>query len=134
MRLIVAAAVLAFAVAPPAYACSVDDTYRVPTNLELAADAELIVLARVESGPTDMAFQDASLLVTPLEVLKGQLPVGRELKLMGMIAEPRFAVKSNPAELEEAHPLAYIGGCVIHVREGLVSPVLRKTCGKGVRR
>ena len=98
--------------ATPAAACSVTDDYRVPTNLELAADADLIVLARVESGPTDFNFQKAALVVTPIEVLKGSLPAVKPLTLMGMIAEPRFAVKSDPVQLEQAHPLSYIGGCI----------------------
>lgn len=113
MRLIVAvAAVLALACASPTMACSVTDDYRVPTNLELAQDADLIVLGRVESGPTDFNFQEAGLVVTPLEVLKGKLPDAKPLKLMGMIAEQRFAVKSDPVQLEQAHPLSYIGGCI----------------------
>lgn len=110
MRLVGIAALLAALISQPALACSVTDDYRVPTNLELTAQADLILLARIESGPTDMGFRDASMLVTPIEVLKGQLPSG-PLKLPGMIAEPRFAVLSSPLQLEEAHPLAYIGGC-----------------------
>jgi hypothetical protein len=105
-------AVAGLFIARPAAACSVTNDYRVPTNLELTADAELIILARVESGPTDFGLhKKPELVVTPLEVLKGKLPDSKPLKLTGMIAEPRFAVLSNPLDLEQAHPLAYIGGC-----------------------
>jgi hypothetical protein len=110
LRLITLAAFAVALVASPAFACSVTDEYRVPTNLELTAKANVIVLARIESGPSDLEFREASMVVTPLEVLKGQIPTG-PLKMLGSIAEPRFAVLSSPLQLEDAHPLAYIGGC-----------------------
>lgn len=95
---------------PAAHACSVISSYRVPTNFELATDADLILLAKVESGTTEISGRDMEMTVTPIVALKGQLPTG-PIKLPGMIAEKRFAVMSNPLELEQAHPLAYIGGC-----------------------
>lgn len=107
---------LAFALAAAlsgeaANACSVDDSYRVPTNLELTAEADVILLARIESGSTGIDGPDMVMTVTPIELLKGQIPLGQPLKLPGAIAEPRFSVLSNPLQLEQAHPLAYIGGC-----------------------
>jgi hypothetical protein len=110
LRLIGLAACVAALISQPALACSVSDDYRVPTNLELAADAELVFLAEVESGSTEIAGPDMEMTVKPIAALKGQLPAG-PIKLPGMIAEKRFAVLSNPLELEQAHPLAYIGGC-----------------------
>lgn len=106
----------------PAVACSVSDEYRVPTNLELTANADVILLAKVESGPTDIRGPDTVMTVTPIEILKGQLSSDKPLKLPGSIAEPRFAILSAPLQLEEAHPLAYIGGCYrnMFVREATV--------------
>lgn len=111
LRKCIAAGALWIAVQSSAQACSVSDDYRVPTNLELTQDAALILLARVESGSTDINDRDMSLTVTPLEVLKGKLPSMAPMQIPGMLAPERFAVKSKPAELKQAHPLAYIGGC-----------------------
>ena len=111
MRLLFIAVLAAAITSQSANACSVTDEYQVPTNLELAAEADLILLAKVESGPTEISGRpDMAMTVTPVATLKGQLPSG-PLVLPGMIAEPRFAVLSSPLQLEEAHPLAYIGGC-----------------------
>ncbi|HEX8257981.1 MAG TPA: hypothetical protein VF589_10125 [Allosphingosinicella sp.] len=109
--LLAAAAALFQLLAAPAQACSVADSYRVPTNVELAADAEIILLARVESGTTGTAHPNITMTVTPIELLKGRLPMDKPLTLPGAIAEPRFALLSSPLELEQAHPLAYIGSC-----------------------
>lgn len=105
------ACALSLACAAPAAACSVTDDYRVPTNLQLAAEADVILLAKVETGSTDITGPDMKMTVTPIELLKGRLPLDKPLTLPGAIAEPRFAVLSNPLQLEHAHPLAYIGGC-----------------------
>jgi hypothetical protein len=110
VRLIGLAAFAAALISQPALACSVTDEYRVPTNLELAADADLIFIGKVESGTTEIAGPNMEMTVTPVTALKGQLPAS-PIKLPGAIAEKRFAVLSNPLELEQAHPLAYIGGC-----------------------
>lgn len=108
--LLVAAICLGFA--SPAGACSMRADYRVPTNLELTADAELILLGTVESAPDNFdGLNQANMVVRPIAALKGQMPAGT-IKLPGMLAPERFAVKSNAIELEQAHPLAYIGGCV----------------------
>ncbi|HEY7811468.1 MAG TPA: hypothetical protein VIA98_13955 [Allosphingosinicella sp.] len=112
LRLLAAAAALPPLLgAAPAQACSVQNSYRVPTNLQLAAGAELILLARVDSGSGSGAKRNPTITVTPIELLKGQLPMDKPLTLPGSIAEPRFAVLSNPLQLEQAHPLAYIGAC-----------------------
>jgi hypothetical protein len=109
--LLAAAAALFQLPAAPAQACSVTDSYRVPTNVELAADAEIILLARVESGTTGIEDPNMTMTVTPIELIKGRLPLDKPLTLPGAIAEPRFALLSSPLELEQAHPLAYIGSC-----------------------
>jgi hypothetical protein len=99
----------------PAQACIVDNSYRVPTNLELVERADTILLGVVESGPTDINhIGGAQLVVRPTLLLKGAtLPA--EIRTGGMIAPARFAVPSNPNELEQAHPLAYIGGCIRYI-------------------
>jgi len=113
---------IALATPVPAIGCSVIEDYRVPTNLQLAADADLIFLAKVQSGSTGINGPDATMTVVPMEVLKGSASIGQPLKLPGSIAEPRFSVLSNPLELEQAHPLAYIGACVrtMFVRDATV--------------
>ncbi|HEU0135574.1 MAG TPA: hypothetical protein VFR28_12195 [Allosphingosinicella sp.] len=114
-RLLLPLAAPAALLAVPASACSVQDDYRVPTNLELIADSEVIVMARVDSGSTEMKGLDSSITVTPIELLKGKLALDKPLVLAGSIAEPRFAVLSNPLQLEQAHPLAYIGACTRYI-------------------
>ena len=110
MRTIIPAVAIFSVAAQPVLACSVSPSYRVPTNLELAADADLVMLGKVEAGATRIEGPDMEMTVTPIAALKGELPP-KPIKLPGMIAEKRFAVLSNPRELEQAHPLAYIGGC-----------------------
>lgn len=108
------ACALTMAVPVPALACSVVEDYRVPTNLELVAEAQLIMLGKVQSGTPmgDGASGTMSLTITPVQAIKGTLPEG-PITLDGVALAPeRFAVLSNPYELEGAHPLSYIGGCI----------------------
>lgn len=119
-----AAALLAVPLAfpfEPAFACSVVDSYRVPTNLELAQSAQLILLGRVagERIPADKDdWHDRAILVTPVAALKGTLPNG-PIAIGGMsLAEgemDRYGVLSNPYELEAAHPDSYTGGCIRYI-------------------
>ena len=100
--------------ATPALACSVSSEYRVPTNLELAGEAEVIVLGQVVAGAPmgQTAMHEASIRVRPVALLKGTLP-GEPIVLKGMMmADERYAVLSNPYELAEAHPVTYVGGCI----------------------
>jgi hypothetical protein len=98
--------------AAPAAACSVEDGYRVPTNFEMVEHADVILLGVVEQAAADVkGVDEPGMVVRPVEVLKGSPPAGR-LKLFGMTATGRLAVKSDPGELEQAHPAAYIGGCI----------------------
>jgi hypothetical protein len=96
----------------PAVACSVDDSYRVPTNLELVQEADTILLGVVESGPTDIeGIDDPGLVIRPTLLLKGQdLP--QVLHLPGMLALPRLAFPSDPEELQHPHPASGIGACI----------------------
>lgn len=108
------AAVACFA-AQPVAACSPVSGYRVPTNMELTADADLILLATVTGGtPMDPSADGGPdsmrIAIQPVAALKGDLasaPASLDIAL----ATGRFALLSNPYELAEAHPLAYIGGC-----------------------
>lgn len=102
--------------AAPASACSVVPEYRVPTNLQLAMDAELILLGRVVGEVTnDEDVFDRSITVQPLEAIKGTMP-DAPLSLEGMALTEgeleRYTAYSNPYQLEAAHPTSYIGGCI----------------------
>ena len=76
------------ACASPALACSVVPGYRIPTNLELVADADLIVLGRVVAG--DEAAQEhlGRLRVDPIEALKGAMPGGPTARAPSMAIGP----------------------------------------------
>jgi hypothetical protein len=113
--LLVAALLVAAPVAGSA--CSVGPDYRVPTNLELAAQAESIVLARVIAGELDPGEDpfESTVTVRPLAAVKGPLPQG-DIVLKGLMltrdAGQEYAALSNPYEFEVAHPISYIGGCI----------------------
>ena len=64
--------------ASPAMACSVTPDYRVPTNLELAEGAELVLLGRVvgEAKADGGGPWDSALLIEPIEAIKGETPEG----------------------------------------------------------
>jgi len=104
----------------PAAACTPAPDYRVPTNLELAAEADSIVLAQVIAGQLDEGGDPFASTVTirPLEALKGPLPEG-DVVLEGMMlsrdAGPELGMLSNPSEFERAHPVSYVGGCIRYV-------------------
>lgn len=101
-------------------ACTPAPGYRVPTNLELAEQANLIVIGEVVSAAP--ARQDdplsAGILVEPITALKGLLPSGN-LVLRGMALaapdRPEEAVRSDPNEFVEAHPLSLAGACIRRV-------------------
>ena len=105
------------AVVPAAVqACSGVDDYRVPTNLELAGQSELILRGRVIGEVEGERSWDGTLLVEPLETLKGSMPSGTvEIAGVGLVPTPDergLGLLSNPYQLEGAHPLSYIGGCI----------------------
>lgn len=88
-----------------------------PSNLELAGQAESIVLARVVAGALDDDGDPfaSTITIRPLAALKGPLPEG-DIALYGMMlakdADPELGMVSSPYEFERAHPVSYIGGCV----------------------
>ena len=102
--------------APPAAACSPGEDTRTPSNLELAAEAPTIVLARVVGGALDEGGDpfESTITIRPLEALKGPLPEG-DIALAGMMlsrdAGPELGMVSSPYEFERAHPVSYIGAC-----------------------
>jgi hypothetical protein len=97
-----------------ALACSVEADYRVPTNLELAADANAIVLGQVVGGtlyeggdlPGEWAIE-----VRPLAAIKGLLP-GEALVLPDMLLDPSetFGETSDPLDFGNSHPDG--GACI----------------------
>ena len=112
-----AIAILSGVIAPPAaQACSVVSDYRVPTNLELAADAQLILLGRVSGGDEAEGPFESAITVEPVEAVKGTMPPAPITIRGAYTVEDTngrgYYVFSDPYELEEAHPLSYIGGCI----------------------
>src|SRR6478735_3069881 len=118
MRTVLASLALALSAASgPAAACTPAPGYRVPSNLELAGDAQAIVLAQVVAGALDPAGDpfESTITLRPLETLKGTLPAG-DVTLYGMMlsrdADPELGMVSDPTEFERPHPVSYIGACV----------------------
>ena len=106
------AAFLLFAAPLPALACSVVPGYRVPTNMQLAADADLILLATVTGGTSDPQRPgDMAITLAPVAALKGSLPE-RPLTLPLRLAHGGDTLLSNPYDLENAHPQSFAGACV----------------------
>ncbi|WP_338447098.1 hypothetical protein V5F89_04725 [Pelagerythrobacter marensis] len=102
-----------------AIACSVTPDYRVPTNLELAEEAELVLLGRVVGEEKEAEFWKSSLLVEPVRAIKGKAPEGT-ISITGARLDPPLAwgadgMLSNPYELAEAHPDSYSGACLRRV-------------------
>lgn len=118
MRPIASLLALALAAAPAAaFACTPAPGYSVPTNLELAGQADMILLgqvaggfdqSRVESGELP---EEADWLITvhPLAAYKGLTPAQDfPIHRMSLAAtEP-----SDPLEFEEPHPDALKGACI----------------------
>lgn len=105
-RLALALAAALYAV--PAAACSVVAGYRAPTNLELARQADAIVIGQVIGG-VDPGVTEGQITVHPLAAIKGLLP-GQDFALRGMMlggGEP-----SDPLQLSEPHPEALAGACI----------------------
>ena len=117
VRPILASLALALALAAvPAAACEPGPGYRTPTNLELAAAAPTIVLARVVAGELDPGGDPfkSTITIHPIETLKGPLPQG-DIALAGMMlsrdAGQELGMVSSPYEFERAHPVSYMGAC-----------------------
>ena len=110
------AAALALAAAgwaSPAAACSVVSGYKVPTALELAGEADTIVLGTVESEVShgDSIFEN-EVRVRPTHLIKGAALPGI-VSLRGYLwdgGRDRPA-RSDPRELHAPNPDALSGGC-----------------------
>ena len=104
-------AILLLAAPLPAIACSVAPGYRVPTNVELVADADLILLATVaDSDRAPDAIPEQRITIEPIAAIKGGLPTA-PLAMPGWIATGDEAMPSNPYELKDAHPQSLAGAC-----------------------
>jgi len=133
-RLLVALAVSL--VAAPAFACSPVKGYRTPTNLELVQQADLILIARIVSGPDDFSGPNADIDATqieiaPVKVLKGALPKDA-LRLAGMVKWNDRPVPSLPSPLATSHFSTGMGACVrtLYSKGGLVLAMFKATPAK----
>lgn len=120
-------AALALTAAAPAASCSVAQGYRVPSNFELVHRADLIVLARVASGPAEA--EEAQVVLEPIRALKGWLPA-EPLRVQGRIGWNReIALRSLPTPLRAPHYSALGGACIrLHYPQGgLVVAMFERT-------
>lgn len=108
------AALAASALAAPALACSPAPGYRVPTNLELAADANAIILGEVVGGSAAPGRDPATagIRVRPIDAIKGLMP-GGEIRIGGtMVVDAAEVLHGNAFDFSRAHPSAYTGACI----------------------
>src|SRR5690606_20189655 len=108
LAILAAAFAAPLALAAPAQACTVEAGYRAPTNLELAAHADAIVLGQVTGS--GVVLPESTISVRPLAAIKGLLP-GQDFKLAGMSVAADVP-PSDPQELEAPHPDALAGACI----------------------
>ncbi|MEO7827319.1 MAG: hypothetical protein ABIR60_09285, partial [Allosphingosinicella sp.] len=125
-RLVKALAALALLQAVPALACSVKESYRVPSNFELVQKADLIVLARIVSGSEDPLGPDGEVVIEPVRVLKGAVPA-KPLTLFGGLHWNGRDIPPAPTPLGNSHFSAGLGSCirVFYPRGGLVVAMFR---------
>lgn len=102
--------------ATPAYACSVVPGYRAPSNYELVEKADLVVLARVASGPAAEALKDgdwgkAQVRLEPIRAIKGTLPT-EPLSVSGYVSIDDRPTPRFPTPLHIVHPSALMGACI----------------------
>jgi hypothetical protein len=118
MRLLSIVLGAAVIMAAPASACSVRGDYRVPANYNLIRDADLVVLARVASGPSAEvlavsrdSLNHQSVVLEPIRVIKGVLPaVG--LKVKGYVSSGGTPFRPHPTPLHRPHPSSLNGACI----------------------
>jgi len=99
-----------------ASACSIDASYRVPTNLELVQQSPTIVLGIAEGHvPGADEYDLGEIIVRPVELLKGpSLPP--ELRIEGSLSDdPKLVVASDPRDLYAPNPGALMGGCTRYI-------------------
>jgi hypothetical protein len=111
----------------PAFACSVREGYRVPTNLELVQKADLIVLGKIVSGPDEASGLEPEVLIEPVRIFKGERPSG-PLKVIGSVRWNGVDIPALPSSLATAHFSVGIGACVrvFYPKGGLVLAMFRK--------
>ena len=106
------AALLLATSATAAQACSVTSSYRVPTNLQLVEQADVIVLARVTDGGPSSFGEVRKAKLIPFAVLKGAvLPGPILLEDAFLSSEQMKATASDPRNLVDANPEAFSGSC-----------------------
>lgn len=94
----------AAALAPAAaLACSPAPGYSIPTNLQLAADANAIIVGQVTGG------DGSGIDVRPVTALKGLLPA-ESIRLEDMAIGP--VEPATALDFAEPHPEAFTGGCI----------------------
>ena len=102
--------------AAPALACSVQAKYRVPTNVELLNEADLVVLALVQTGPRTVAEawtlnDEPRVVLMPVKALKGVAP--KELRVLGILTdEGGRPYRAIPTTLNQVHPTTMEGMCI----------------------
>ncbi len=109
-----------------------------PGNFELVRQAELIVIAQVDSGPEgsipDAERMDQAVRIGPMQVLKGVLPK-EPLTLWGMVSSRRdgIAFESRPTPLTAPHPSVLSGACFRqhYAKGGLILAILAEN-GRGL--
>lgn len=115
MRILLPFAAAALLAAPlPALACSPVPGYRVPTNMELAAQADMVLLATVTGGTPVEAAGDPDAMRVEIRadaVLKGD-PAAAPTTLPVALATGKYAMLSDPYDLRNAHPLSLMGACI----------------------
>jgi len=136
-RIRLALAAMAAANAVPAIACSMAPGYRVPTNLELAAVAEVIVVAAVESERPGKGSWDGAVIARPTTLIKGDaLP--ETVEIMGAMLDDGSRMRarySDPRELRAPNPDAMMGGCVRYIfARGMKLVLFLKRDERGVLR
>lgn len=130
MRWMALLAMAAFIPVAPAVACSAREGYRVPTNFEIVRRADLIVLARVASGPPevrDLGPDDWVVLET-VRVLKGTAPA-EPLRIAGALGWNGHAIPSLPTPLGPSHFSAGLGACIrmFYPQGGLLIAMFEQT-------
>lgn len=122
-------ALLALALLPasPVRACTAAEGYRVPTNFELVQKADLILLARVMSGPHDITDAKSQVLIEPVRVLKGTVPAV-PLTLVGAVRWNGRDMHPTPTALGNPHFSTGLGSCirVFYPEGGLVLAMFGK--------
>lgn len=100
-----------------AWACTVWEGYRIPTNIELLEDADLVVLGSVDPGPERCEKFGLREMCSPTVELRSQQQLKGEgppiLTLAGRFSDRRGgAYELAPTPLHTSHPSASWGACI----------------------